>query len=351
MRLGSSFGREDVLVDGDVIEVRRKLEDAGLGPIESRSSKSYLVVGDAPIEFLETALRICEGLSKDFMTHFLERKFEVRLPAERLTVVALSGPSAFAAYLDTTEDEAVGGQYDISTNRLVMFDNRRPVNAGPLVQRANTVSLMHEAMHQLTYNTGLLERNAIIPLAINEGLGTYAETRRPDGRVPIGRPNTFRLLVLAQGLRERIPLIPANDLFAARGLPGNPDAAQQFYAQCWLLVYTLMGNPRRVPQFRKYLEGLKGPKHDPVADPVRQAEAEFGDLAKLERDMLSRAKALRAGLSQRPAMRFVAVGTPRSDAHTAMTRFGPPNVGAGLSRGRGSAPCSYASRRAASHSS
>ncbi len=283
----SGFGREDVLVDGEGIEVRRKLEGAGLGPIESRSSTSYLVVGDAPVEFLETALRICEGLAKDYLTHFLERKFEVRLPAERLTVVALSGPSAFATYLSTTEDEAVGGQYDITTNRLVMFDNRARVNAGPLVERANTVSLMHEAMHQLTYNTGLLERNAVIPLAINEGLGTYTETRRPDGRVPIGRPNMFRVLVLVQALRERVSLMPATELFAVRGLPRDPDAAQQFYAQCWLLVYTLMGNPRRVPQFRRYLVGLKGPKQVPGADPVRQAEEVFGDLAQLERDMLS----------------------------------------------------------------
>ncbi len=44
--------------------------------------------------------------------------------------------------------------------------------------RVNTFTLVHEAIHQLTYNTGLLDRQADVPVAISEGLATFGEHAR-----------------------------------------------------------------------------------------------------------------------------------------------------------------------------
>lgn len=242
---------------------------------------TYEVVGDAPESFLRQVLQLCEALGRDYLDHFTKRGFAVRKPTERLTVVALSGPDAFAAYLGTTADEAVGGQYDLATNHLVIFDNRRRIDAGPLVARANTVSLMHEGMHQLTYNTGLLRRGASIPLAINEGLGTYAETRRPDGRTTIGRANVPRLEQLVEVRRGRQPWISTQDLLDDDRSFENPEVVQQAYAQAWLLVFHLLQDDRRAGRFREYLERLNG-EAIVHAEP---ATAVLGDLDGLDREL------------------------------------------------------------------
>ena len=44
-------------------------------------------------------------------------------------------------------------------------------------------TLVHEATHQLSFNTGLLNREGDTPLCIVEGLGTYGESRDSIGTV------------------------------------------------------------------------------------------------------------------------------------------------------------------------
>lgn len=269
--------------DAEIEAVRERAEAVGLGPLRTVSGATHLVLGDAPEPFLRRVLQICEALTHDYLDHFSKRGFDVLKPAERLTVVALSSPDAFTAYLGTTEDEAVGGQYDLVTNRLVIFDNRQRVDAGPLVERANTVSLMHESMHQLTFNTGLLRRGAPIPLAINEGLGTYAESRRPDGRTPIGRANGARLQVLLDAMRTRRRWITTAEFLGGDDQSfHDPETVQQAYAQAWLLVFHLMQGGQRVARFRQYLQRLAG--DDDQGEAARAAEV-LGDLDTLDRDL------------------------------------------------------------------
>lgn len=288
-----AFAEEESGVEVDLI--RKRAEALGLGTVRSITGPTYLVVGDAPEPFLRQALKLCEDLAVDYLDHFARRGFPVRKPEERLSVVALSSPQAFSAFVGAEEDDAVGGHYDLDTNRLVIFDNRRRANAGPMVERANTVALMHEAMHQITYNTGLLQRGRPVPLAINEGLGTYAESRRPDGRTPIGRLNEARVAVLSDAARSRRPWITTADLLFTETPFTQPDLVQQAYGQSWLLVFHLLQEPKRTPQFQRY---LAGPGADPSTrnmDSRSWANDCFGGLGDLDTELRSRL--------QRPARR------------------------------------------------
>src|SRR5262249_33190682 len=145
------------------------------------------------------ALEICEALAKDFLKHFKEKEFPVVAPDHRLTVVLLADAPSFAKFLGSEEGEAVAGIYDLDTNRLVVFDNRG--NGVALAARANTVALVHEATHQLCFNTGLLDRKGDVPLCISEGLATYGEVRRPRGPDRVGSLNRERWAVLVDGRR------------------------------------------------------------------------------------------------------------------------------------------------------
>jgi hypothetical protein len=272
--------------DPELSAVRTRLEELRLRPVRWKASERYLVVGDAPEAFLGQALALCDALAKDYLSHFQARGFAVERQAERLTVVVLSGPEAYGAYLGVPAEAAVGGHYDLDTNRLVLFDNRARADAGPLVALANRVSLMHEATHQLTFNTGLLDRRAEIPLCVSEGLAMYAETRSPDGRGRIGQVNRERLDVL----RATRPWPKAAELFASDAVLDAPESEQVGYALSWLLVYHLMQPGDRLAGFRKYLASLKAGAKG--GNRVARAEAALGELGRLDGELVRTATRL-----------------------------------------------------------
>ncbi len=219
-------------------------------------TEHYLGIGNAPARFRDTALEICEDLARDYLQHFENKKLDVHRPAGRLIVVVLADPSAFASYLDITPGGPVRGTYNPDSNRLVICDNRAEAN--PLAERANTFALFHEATHQLTFNTGLLDRLGDVPLGISEGLATYGEVRRPKGQVRIGAINRERLVVLADAARRGRQLIPTADLIVNDDLLDQPATQQFAYAQSWLMVHHFLHVPAYLTAFRSYLDAIRG---------------------------------------------------------------------------------------------
>lgn len=270
--------------------VRAQARKAGVKPITARSSAQYLVIGDAPGAFQAEAMRICDGLAKDFLEHFKKKAFEVQSPKERLTVVALSGPKAYAAFLGLAQNEAVGGEYDPESNRLVIFDNRGRKNAGALVRKANTLALIHEATHQLTFNTGLLDRAKDVPECISEGLAMYAEVRGRDGSThTIGDINVERLEQLPGHGQNGGAWFSTEKLLTKRELLESPETAQQAYAESWLLVHYLIS--AKLEPFQAYLATLRtraDAKHR-----VEDARKAFGDLKELDGALIAHAETLR----------------------------------------------------------
>jgi hypothetical protein len=265
-----------------------------LGPLGVRRTAHYLGIGDAPDSFRAQALEICEAVARDSLGYFQAKGFAVVHPAHRLTVVILADADAFAAFLGTEPGTAVGGFYDLETNRLVIYDYRsQGPAAAPRAGRANTIALVHEAAHQLTFNTGLLDRQGDVPLCISEGLAMFVEVRPPGGKTPPGQPNPGRLQGLALGLRRGLSWIPVDRLIADDGpLAGDSgELAQQLaYGQSWLLVDHLMKDPQRLPQFHAYLDAIR-PRRD--ADRrIEDATHAFGDLDHLDRDLKARARKL-----------------------------------------------------------
>lgn len=269
--------------DAECAAVQALLHKAGVDRVACKARANYLAIGDAPAAFIEAALKLCDGLQHDFLSHFEAKGFAVSTPKRRLTLVVLSGPEAYARYLNVAPDEAVGGHYDLQTNRLVLFDNRQRADAGPLAARANTVSLMHEATHQLCFNTGLLDRDADVPLAISEGLGVYGEVRSVDGRSRIGRRNTERLADLDAARREPGVVPGLSALIADDTLFEKAETQRAAYARSWLLVYHLMRSATRLPQFRGYLEAIRARRD--ASRRLDDARAAFGDLDRLDREL------------------------------------------------------------------
>jgi hypothetical protein len=293
MGRSTPFPRDDADADTKTDEQRtadatRSLRVVGVDSVRAVIGPNYIAVGDAQASFLKQALDLCEALASDYLVHFSARGFAVEKPAAKLLIVPLAGPGSFAKVAGVPVDEAVGGQYERDTNRLVLFDNRARDTAGPAAARANTVALMHEATHQLCFNTGPLDRQADTPLAVSEGLACYGETRRPDGRVKIGAINADRLAALDEGPAGRI--LRLADLINDDSPFEDPALTQQAYTRSWLLVHTLMARPESRARFRAWLELIrtrKGPSHR-----LDDARATLGDLRELDRELIARARVL-----------------------------------------------------------
>jgi hypothetical protein len=268
-------GQADATSDEQVIAAAtRVLRDAGIDPVRVRTGPNYVAIGDAPASFLKQALDLCEALARDYLDHFRTRGFAVEKPSEKLLIVPLAGPESFSRVAGVPIDEAVGGQYERDTNRLVLFDNRARDNAGPAAARANTVALMHEATHQLCFNTGLLDRQGDTPLAVSEGLACLGETRRPDGRVGFGAMNVERLAMLS-GRRAPAP-IALPDLIVNDALFEDPSLAQGAYARSWLLIQILLRTPEDAARLRAWLDAIR-PRRD-ASHRMEDARAALGDL-------------------------------------------------------------------------
>ena len=285
----------------EVAEVADRAKAAGLGPFRVGRTTHYLGLGDASDRFRSKALPICEGLARDYLEHFRNKGFTVERPARRLTVILLADADSFARFVGEERGRAVGGQYDLETNRLVIFDNRAEDRVSvERAERANLVALVHEATHQLTFNTGLLRRAGDIPLCISEGLAMYAEVRRPTGRSLPGQPNPGRVEALALARTQGVAWLPVAKLLVGDALlegDSGEDVQQAAYGQSWLLVHDLMQTPARLPGFRDYLKAI-APRAD-GAHRLDDARAHLGNLDRLDVDLKRHAGRLIDGKAAR----------------------------------------------------
>lgn len=219
-------------------------------------------------------IKVCEGLATTFRNHLLTKGIEVSLPARKMAVVVLAGKASYEAYNGEDASENEGGIYDVNSNLLVIFKTEQP--------QVNTFTLVHEATHQLTYNTGLLSRQGDVPVAVSEGLATYGEVWRKD-RATLSRPNDLRLRVFKSPGFVASEWIPVSRLLTEDQLFENPKTEQLAYAESCLLVYTLLRVKDSAAVLQNYLAIIR-PRRFPDRR-LADAEKAFGSLDRLNAEL------------------------------------------------------------------
>jgi hypothetical protein len=269
-------------------------------PSHYATSARYQAVGDASLPFIKTALSDCELIALDYVDHYRSKGFEINPPARRLTLVVFLEARPFREFGQKFARRVppnAMGFYSRSENWLVLYDIRNDPAKERGAAHHNVRTLAHEATHQLTFNTGLLNRRGDVPFAIFEGLACYGEIRRLDGRTQPGEINSVRLDDLAQ-IQRRADWIRATDLFTSEESAYGTSLDQTLlaYSQSWLLVYHLMKTPARLPQFQSYLKTIY-PRTD-TKHRLEDAQRSFGDLDRLDQEL--RREAIRLQQAPRP---------------------------------------------------
>jgi hypothetical protein len=205
----------------------------------------------------------------------------------------------------------------MATNRVRMYDitgadalraagvgmrrgSRREVSqmlalpaAEPLV-----ATVVHEATHQVCFNTGLLQRYADLPLWLVEGMAAYFEAPGAGGSrgwSGIGRVNARRLATFRSNLAKWTPAT-LTSLIATDDRLRDPRTAGEAYADAWALNYFLF--KKREKGYVAYVQALG--QRDPLAAPsAGQTEADksrerikeftdrFGPIDELQRDLVA----------------------------------------------------------------
>ena len=263
----------------DKFETEELSRDVGLagrsklGPMTPYHSQHFTAFSNADEKFSENRLADCESIYTLFYDHFRRKGFALFTPSSKLLVSILDSEASFETFLGRKLPAQVTGIYQLQSNRLVMYDfgqnesfvsrTRDALKEGQRitlqmdrlrylegVQRqsrdiradANIATIMHEVAHQLSFNSGMLNREADVPLWLAEGLACYCESTAGGAWQGIGEPNLSRIGTLAEALRMRTPLLSLRELIAAdRAVQsGDPKRILLAYAQSWALLYMML---------------------------------------------------------------------------------------------------------------
>jgi hypothetical protein len=232
-------------------EMRAALERELRGKLVITGTGHYLV---AHPKGKEAWAQRFEQLYRSCIHYFGMRNMRVTEPSFPLVAIVWGNRADFERY--AAEDgshvrEGVLGFYSPTTNRVMLYDN--DMGNQRLSTLFNDATIIHEATHQVAFNTGVHNRFAPNPNWLVEGMGSMFEAtgvwdwqRYPNRRDRVNRLRLvqYRAWQKSGGAKGNFAQLLSSD----RQFATNPTAA---YAEGWAWVFFLT---ERYPQkFAEYV--------------------------------------------------------------------------------------------------
>jgi len=260
---------------------------------------SFIIVYTTSRDFADWYGRLLQRLHQQYVAHWRRLGVELSEPEFQMVAIVLPNEAVFRQFAEREGTILSRGQiayYHKLTNRIVLFDMSgvQTFQAGT-PRRATTIrmflsqpeaydnirTVIHEAVHQVGFNTGMHPRFVTSPMWVLEGLAIFHET--PDQRDwQVGwtlgpHVNPSRLARLRQYLFSRphadspiIRMIRDDDLFRAQA------TALDNYALAWgLFSFLHQTRPRELAAYLKILQGKTFDSEDTCR--IRDFESVFGD--------------------------------------------------------------------------
>jgi hypothetical protein len=281
------------------------------GGFNALRTDHYLIMYNTTKAYSQWTGNLLERLYKAHFAFWKKKGVTLVEPRFPLVAVIFDTKDGYKEYASKELGDAVDaiiGYYHLQSNRITMFDltgveGLLPSNAKvsrsvllnevmrqPGAERT-VATIVHEAFHQLAYNTGLQVRLADNPFWVSEGLAVYFES--PDfsssqGWSTIGKVNQYNLREFSNYLRQRpadslITLLSDDQRFR------NSATSTAAYAEAWALNYYLLR--RRSKEYAEYLTYLSQKPPLGQSDPkvrVEEFKKFFGeDLQKFDQQFLN----------------------------------------------------------------
>ena len=250
-----------------------------------------------------------ERLYKGFYRFWKEKGIELAPPRFPLIALVFETKNDYVRYASQEFGGAENtiGYYHQSTNRLASYDltgieDMLPPGASvaredlinqilsrPQAERT-VATIVHEACHQISFNSGLQVRLGDNPLWLSEGLATFFES--PDlstqnGWGGIGKVNWHNYNVLSRYMPNR-----TNDslemLLLDDGRLRSGETMTNAYAEAWGLTYYLIkSKPKQFVSFIKAIRDKPPGTRSTPKERIELFQKCFGDdLSKLDKDFV-----------------------------------------------------------------
>lgn len=284
-------------------QLSREVAELGITtPTQIVVTKHYVICSTAGRKYAEWCGSLFERLHDAFLAYWKAAGLELHEPEFPLPAIVLKDHAQFtefAAKHDRPDAAQSPGYFSEPTNRIILFDltagpNSAPAQTAADIQRKiaaspfNVATTIHEATHQIAFNSGLHTRYADNPRWLTEGMAMFFEVPDLDSRSgwkTIGKVNAPR----RKDFREtaRLPreslslaeLIRADDSFL------QPNKARAAYAESWALTFFLLKTRREdVVSYLKTIQLKPRLIADSPDIRLREFEAVFGETETLERE-------------------------------------------------------------------
>ena len=218
-------------------------------------TKHYVVCTDSGKRFAEWTGKLFERLFDGFHAAWKDTGLELREPVFPMPVLIFAKEQDYRDYAqrDVGPIAVDLGYYSSLTNRVALRD-LTPAKAGErsgdlsgLVDAANVSTIVHEAAHQIAFNTGFHVRLADNPMWLTEGLAMYFESpdlRNNSGWKTTGQVNRARLQRYRDYSRNRRQPGSLKSLLVGNEQFTRAETAADAYAEAWLLTHYLIRQRR-----------------------------------------------------------------------------------------------------------
>lgn len=218
-------------------------------------TRHYVIASRAGKPYAQWCGALFERLYAAFHNYWKQRGVKLSEPEFPLVALVFADEKQFAGFAakDAGPEVATAkGYYSIATNRIVLYDltasGREAARTAADISRRlaaapyNVATVIHEATHQIAFNSGMHTRYADNPLWLTEGMAMYFET--PDltsrsGWKTVGAVNDLRLRQFQENLPGRRPdsletLLQSDARFT------DAESMADAYAEAWALSYFLI---------------------------------------------------------------------------------------------------------------
>ena len=253
-------------------------------------------------------LSLYERLHKGFYAFWKKNGIELLPP--RFPLVALLFETK-QGYVDYASKEFAGaentiGYYHQTTNRLASYDltgiegmlppgaqvNQELINqilSRPQAERT-VATIVHEACHQISFNSGLQVRLGDSPLWFSEGLATFFESpdpNSPNGWGGTGKVNIYNYQNLARYMPQRRS-DSLETLLMDDGKLRSGETMTSAYAEAWgLTFYLLKSKPKQFASYVKSIREIPPGKTSSPKERIELFQHSFGDdLSKFDKDFV-----------------------------------------------------------------
>jgi hypothetical protein len=254
-------------------ELAKKLTAELPAGFKIHQTKNYLICYNTSQAYAQWVGGLFERLNSAFYNYWTRRGIEMRPSQFPLVALVFDSKSSYAQHARGELGDATGsiiGYYSLKTNRMTTYDLTGVEEFGgggkaTTAARVNQIlskpgaertvaTIVHEATHQLAFNSGLQVRYADIPMWVSEGLAIYFET--PDlesktGWRNVGGVNRVNLVNYRKASADG-SLVSLEQLLSDDKRFRDPTTAATAYAQAWALNYFLL--KAKSDDYVKYLK-------------------------------------------------------------------------------------------------